>query len=247
MVTKLSGKADSDKNVLWDVFNSEVQPNQLWNVDKEFSPEELAIKVQELQESTASDIALTAPLFVNPPNKKLNRFPYSVNGENRHPAVLKKFNGLKSNTKGWSGVNKFFLDSLPLAMLELVLLVINPVADCLDAGIYPEILRYSRVVILPKKGKGIRPLAISECLNSVLEKVIMSTLNSFIEGIKGLPDQQSGFRCSRSCGTALFEIIKTYEESRARDEVLAVIFLDARNAFGSPSRKSLMVVLRQYF
>ncbi|CBY32946.1 unnamed protein product [Oikopleura dioica] len=177
--------------------------------------------------------------------KKLNRFPYSVNGENRHPAILKKFNGLKSNTKGWSGVNKFFLDSLPLAMLEL--LVINPVADCLDSGIYPEILRYSRVVILPKKARGIRPLAISECLNSVLEKVIISTLNSFIEGIKGLPDQQSGFRSSRSCGTALFEIIKTYEESRAREDVLAVIFLDARNAFGSLSHKSLMVVLREYF
>ncbi|CBY31222.1 unnamed protein product [Oikopleura dioica] len=242
---RLSNKAEGDRNIVWDIFNEQCRPNQLWNVDKEFTPDELADRVQELQESTASKTVLKNPLFDKIPAAKLEYFPFSINGENQHPSILEKFHQLKSHTKGWSGVNKQFLDLLPIAFMEP--LVVNPVRDCLEHGMYPEILRYSRVTILPKKQKGIRPLAIAEPINSVLEKVIIGSLNKFIEGIDGLPDQQSGFRSSRSCGTALFEIMKFYEDSIAKNKVIALILLDAKNAFGSLNHESLIVVLKSYF
>ncbi|CBY30837.1 unnamed protein product [Oikopleura dioica] len=242
---KLSDRAEGDKNIIWDVFNHECRPNALWNVDKEFTPEELANKVQELQESTASNVVLESPFLTALPNEKLESFPYSVNGENHFPSILQKYNKLKNHTKGYTGINKSFLDLLPVAFMEPLL--INPIRTCLDSGIYPEILRNSRVVILPKKAKGIRPLAISEVLNSVLEKVMVGTLNDYIEGTGSLPDQQSGFRSSMSCGTAFFEILKAYEEDRRDGKVEAVIFLDAKNAFGSLSHRNLLAVLSRYF
>ncbi|CBY14663.1 unnamed protein product [Oikopleura dioica] len=231
---KLSDRAEGDKNIIWDVFNLECRPNALWNVDKEFTSEELANKVQELQESTASNVILDSPFLSALPNEKLEFFPYSVNGENHFPSILQKYNKLKNHTKGFTGINKSFLDLLPVAFMEPLL--INPIRTCLDSGIYPEILRNSRVVILPKKAKGIRPLAISEVLNSVLEKVMVGTLNDYIEGTGSLPDQQSGFRSSMSCGTALFEILKAYEEDKRDGKVEAVIFLDAKNAFDETKR-----------
>ncbi|CBY13861.1 unnamed protein product [Oikopleura dioica] len=242
---KLSDKAEGDKNIIWDVFNHECRPNALWNVDKEYTPEQLADKVQELQESTASNVILDEPMITTAPTHKLEFFPYSVNGENHYPSILQKFNNLKSHTKGYSGVNKRFLDLLPVAFMEP--LIIDPVRTCLDSGLYPDVLRNSRVVILPKKAKGIRPLAISEAINSVLEKVIIGSLNNFIEGTKSLPDQQSGFRSSMSCGTAMFEILKAYEEDMQKGKVLAVVLLDAKNAFGSLSHQNLMVLLKRYF
>ena len=126
-------------------------------------------------------------------------------------------------------------------------LIVDPVRLCLENGMYPEVLRNSRVTILPKKNQGIRPLAISETLNSVLEKVIIGSLNKFIEGIQGYPDEQSGFRKNMSCATALFQILKSYESNVGKNKVMALVLLDAKNAFGSLSHKSLMVVLRKYF
>ncbi|CAG5096329.1 Oidioi.mRNA.OKI2018_I69.XSR.g14568.t1.cds [Oikopleura dioica] len=201
---KLSLRATDDKNAVWDIFNKECKPNQVWDVDRTYTPNELADKVTKLQESTASDRWLNEPLNRNLPSDMMEFFPYCFNGENKHPSILHKFNNLKDSTKGWSGVNKTFLDALPLAFLRIFLLL--PISTCLENGIYPESLKTSRITILPKKNKGIRPIAIGEVLTSVLEKVIKGSLNQFLECVGALPDAQAGFRSAMSCGTSLFEM-----------------------------------------
>ncbi|CBY21195.1 unnamed protein product [Oikopleura dioica] len=242
---KLSGRAESDRNVIWDIYREECSPNQLWNVDREFSAEELADKVVTLQEKTTADNVLTKPLVSDCKEHKLERFKYSINGETKHPSILGKYLKLKNHTRGWSGINKFFLDCLPVSLLNL--LVISPIMNCLDHGEYPEELRNSRITILPKKMMGIRPIAIGECLTSVLEKVIISSVTKFLEGISAFPDSQAGFRSNMSCGSALFSIFKAYFEMISDKLCLSIVFVDCANAFGSISHDSLKIILSFYF
>ncbi|CBY21310.1 unnamed protein product [Oikopleura dioica] len=200
---KLSGRAEGDRNVIWDIYNAECCPAKLWDVEKEFTANELADKVSDLQEKTTTNRLITNPLVEPLSTDKLKNFPYSVNGESVHPSILGKYRKLKNHTRGWSGVNKYFLDCLPISLLEM--LIVDPIRNCLDNGEYPEDLRISRITILPKKDAGIRPIAIGEVLTSILEKVIISSVTNFLEAIGAYPAAQSGFRKNMSCGTAIFE------------------------------------------
>ena len=117
--------------------------------------------------------------------------------------IRKAINNLKNGAApGPDGVTvellKLFCDQL-LEPLEIIYL------DSLESSIFPEIWKTSHVIPIKKQGKSkskaesYRPVALTSHLGKVLEALIRTEMQEFLESNNLLTPGQHGFRKGRSC------------------------------------------------
>lgn len=112
--------------------------------------------------------------------------------------------------------------------------------NCLSAGVFPDVWRTSRLVLLRKVGKpdespsSYRPVCLTEEISKLFERVIGARVNSHlnIEG-HGLSENQFGFRRGRSTTDAIMAVQDFITDINNRGSIALAVSLDIRNAFNS--------------
>jgi len=143
-------------------------------------------------------------------------------------------------------------DGIPNEVLKVIValnpdLLIDVYNTCLCSGVFPEIWKKARLVLLRKGDKPLddpssyRPLCLLDCLGKLFEKIIDNRLRLFLDTTKGLHERQFGFRKGRSTIDALEVLGKTVKNSRKK---VGILTLDIRNAFNSAPWNAILKAVR---
>ncbi|XP_053398328.1 uncharacterized protein LOC128556711 [Mercenaria mercenaria] len=121
----------------------------------------------------------------------------------------------------------------------------------ISKGIFPAIFKRAKVTPMYKKGSkcdktNYRPISILPILSKVLERHVSNTFKSFLENNSLLHPNQSGFRTSYSCETALTTIIDNWIKAINEENLVGTIFLDLTKAFDLINHKLLIEKLKLY-
>lgn len=153
-------------------------------------------------------------------------------------------------------------DGIPAEVLKLVAgnfpsFLLTMYNACLMEGTFPNRWKVQRLVLIPK-GKGdpcaasaYRPLCMLDTAGKLLERMLLTRLQTITEGPSGLSSGQHGFRRGRSTLTAISELIAIYDSAQARNHcsrpIVALVALDVRNAFNSVKWSEINTALKIRF
>lgn len=110
---------------------------------------------------------------------------------------------------------------------------------CYRNGIFPNIWKEAKVILLPKKGKdstlcnAYRPICLLPCWGKLYDKLIKNRLVYHLEEQELIHKNQFGFRKGRSTEDALRNIVTRIEENIANKDISLMISLDFQSAFNS--------------
>ena len=125
------------------------------------------------------------------------------------------------------------------------------VNSLLKEGIMPDIFKKSEISLIPKVSgsinaedqRGVHKLPIYE---KIIELIVKDQLLEHLDRNDIIIKQQSGFRKSHSCETALNLLIEKVKLALDKNLVVVAVFLDFRRAFETINRKNLIVMLEHY-
>ena len=146
--------------------------------------------------------------------------------------------------------------SVPLRLLKDVAdLIITPLCHIINlsfsSGIFPEILKISKVVPIHKGGStqevnNFRPISLLSIFDKIIEKLMHKRLYEFFEEHNILYEFQFGFRKRMSTGHSLVEITEEIKESIDNGKFGCGIFIDLKKAFDTVNHKILLTKLEHY-
>jgi len=149
-----------------------------------------------------------------------------------------KFN----SAPGLDQIDNTAISHLPPEYRQLLLQTYN---RFLSEGTFPHQWRQSLIVLIPKPGNtGIRPISLLSCLSKVMEKMIYTSLQWFIESRHIIPDSQTGFRPDRSCVDNLVILSSAVHKGFINNSPTVCAFLDITGAFDNVIPNILIQELR---
>ena len=134
---------------------------------------------------------------------------------------------------------------------ELVPLLTNIYNNCMIEGIFPQVLKKSRVTPIFKKGnmellENYRPVSTLPIFGKIFEKIIYKRFISFLESKGILNDGQFGFRKNHSTGHAIHHSVNIVKEALNRGHEVLGIFIDLSKAFDTIDHRILLSKLEHY-
>ncbi|CBY10202.1 unnamed protein product [Oikopleura dioica] len=238
MNKKMQEDCQNPLSAAWKITGELLEEPPVRELDE--NVEELMDEVLKLQKATTlSAETYTKHSFSPKVNVKIDKFRVSVDSKgDGYPAILSEYRKLKDFTKGSTGISRKMLDLFHVsAFFDLIA---KPILLAIRNGIYPASWRTNRTVILAKKGRGIRPISISEIFAKILEKIIIAQITEFVENNGLLPSEQNGFRANLSTGTSLAAVNLFACKALDDEEVVSIICIDMKNAFGTPKHANLV-------
>lgn len=163
--------------------------------------------------------------------------------------VVKVISSLKpSNAKDIYGFDNNLIKSIALQIIEPLTYLIN---SLLDQGIFPTLLKTSKVVPIYKKGdsklpSNHRPISIVPILSKVIEKCVKHQLSSFLDKFNILSNNQYGFRSSLSTVKAVENAITDVLNCFEGRKFLGMTLVDLSKAFDTVSHTILLEKLSYY-
>jgi hypothetical protein len=152
--------------------------------------------------------------------------------------------------------NKASSDGVSVKVIEDAMEVIGGtlvdiINESLRTGQVPETWKTSVVIPIPKvpntkKCEEFRPINMLSNLEKILEIVVKEQLVQYLDENNLLIAQQSGFRASHSCETALNLVLSSWKDSVQNNKVIVAVFLDLQRAFETIDRKVLLRKLERY-
>ena len=106
----------------------------------------------------------------------------------------------------------------------------------LDTGKFPNILKYSTIVPVPKSRNlkninNFRPIATNSVLSKIIEKLMCTRLKKFLNSSKTFFDSQFGFRSGHATTDAVLQFLDYAYESVDSKKYLLTVFIDLKKAF----------------
>lgn len=148
------------------------------------------------------------------------------------------------------------VNNLPTSILKSVVKEISPVmAELINrsliGGIFPDFLKLSRVIPLPKEGDradpcNYRPISTVHVFSKVFEKVVYGQLYEFLESNDILFNFQYGFRSGRSTAQAISHYLQSIYDNLDSGSLFFSIFLDFRKAFDCVDHAVLLSKMNFY-
>jgi len=122
---------------------------------------------------------------------------------------------------------------------------------CLMEGIFPNVLKLSRVVPVFKKGEkdnpaSYRPISLIPIFSKILEYVIFFQVCNYLEVNKIISDSQFGFCKGKSTVDAIHSLVKKIYNVFENKESAQVIFCDLSKAFDCVNHLNLLNKLNYY-
>ena len=123
--------------------------------------------------------------------------------------------------------------------------------ESVKSGIFPDDLKKARVTPIFKKGdrsniENFRPISNLPFLAKVLEKLMLTRLNSFITQKCILSPRQFGFKSGSCTSDAILEFLDQIYKSLDKRALFLSIFLDLRRAFDTVDHRVLLGKLDAY-
>ena len=118
-------------------------------------------------------------------------------------------------------------------------------SESLSTGVFPQLYKVASVRPIYKKGdrtapSNYRPVSLLPVVSKLLEKLVHSQLQQYINDRGLLPAQQFAYRKSHSCEDALSLCINKWQRAIDEGQVVAVAFLDLSKAFDCVQHQQLI-------
>ena len=155
----------------------------------------------------------------------------------------------KCTTPGADGIGASILKELPNTTCQILLVILN---EIWKRGECPS--QWKEAILTPifKPGKdpskpiSYRPIALTATLCKVMERMITSRLDWFLEINGFINDNQSGFRKSRRTIDHLAYLESSIQMGFANRESTLTVFLDLEKAYDMVWRKGVLIKLQQF-
>jgi len=135
----------------------------------------------------------------------------------------------ESSSPGNDFINHTLLKHLLLIAFEVLLKIFN---NILKEASFPQMWRNYDIVLISKPSKvDFRPIALSSCILKILEKLIKSRFERFIELDLILPISQYGFRKGRTCDDCKTLLLLEIYRGFITHNPVGVLFLDIKGAY----------------
>lgn len=163
--------------------------------------------------------------------------------------IFKSFKMLKiKNTEDLWGVSVKVLESIIEVVAPSLAVIFN---NCIDKGLFPNLMKYSKVVPIFKKGdkdnpSDYRPVSILPAFSKIFEKIMLTQLISHFNHNSILHSQQFGFTKSRSTTDAGISLIKFILQAWEGSQDAIGVFCDLSKAFDCVDHSTLICKLNFY-
>lgn len=122
---------------------------------------------------------------------------------------------------------------------------------CIDEGIFPDLLKYSKIIPLFKSGddkdpNNFRPVSILPAFSKIFEKLMLDQMSVFFEKNNIFNINQFGFTRGRSTTDASLSLIKHILEAWEDSHDAIGVFCDLSKAFDCVDHKTLLRKLKYY-
>ena len=141
---------------------------------------------------------------------------------------------LGNTSPGPDQIHNQILKHLPEKSLKCLLKILN---DQWTNNTFPDTWHIAKIIPIPKTNKdhtnptNYRPIALTSCVCKVMERLVTSRLNWFLETNNLLSPHQCGFRTKRSTTDQLVRLESLIRESYLNKKHLVAIFFDLEKAF----------------
>lgn len=103
-------------------------------------------------------------------------------------------------------------------------------------GVFPDILKISRVTPIPKDGDlslptNYRPISQTETISKIFEQIIYKQVSTYLEGNKLLSDYQFGFRKNKTTEDAILSLTENIYKNLNDKKISVLLSLDLKKAF----------------
>ena len=146
--------------------------------------------------------------------------------------------------------------SIPTKIIKMIGPAISvPISEICNksflCGTYPDILKISRVIPIFKKDSRLdvenyRPISLISNINKIIEKMMFSRLNKFLESKNVFYKLQFGFRAKNSTNHAILSMIQQLRSAMEKGETAIGVIVDFKKAFDTVNHKILLKKLEHY-
>lgn len=162
--------------------------------------------------------------------------------------VEKTFRTIKSNAKGFDGIDLKMLSLVLPHLSEYLTHIINM---CLTENCFPSAWKTSNIIPIPKVSSPsdlshFRPISILPTVSKILEKIVAEQLNLYLSKYKILPPIQSGFRADHSTTTALLHVTDDIYRAIDSNKNTCLVLLDFSKAFDTLNHITLCTKLKYF-
>lgn len=163
--------------------------------------------------------------------------------------VVKIFKSLKlKNTEDLWG--------LSVNLISNVIDILAPYLACLfnvsiDSGVFPDLMKCSKVVPLYKSGKktdpgNYRPVSVLPVLSKVFEKIMLNQMIEYFNENNFLHSQQFGFTKGCSTTDAGVSLVRNIYDAFEKSQNAIGVFCDLSKAFDCVEHETLLIKLKHY-
>ena len=157
--------------------------------------------------------------------------------------LVDSINDLSDTAPGPDEIHNKIIQNLPKESQLLLLEIFN---NIWNTQTFPDAWRLATIIPIPKPGKdhsnpsNYRPIALTNCLCKLMEKLINKRLSWFLETNNLLSPLQSGFRKNRSTMDHLVRLETFIRKAFANGEHLSAVFFDLEKAFDTTWKFGIM-------
>ena len=134
---------------------------------------------------------------------------------------------------------------------EISVILANLFNLSFSTGVFPDILKYSSVLPLFKKGSKLdcgnyRPISLLSNISKLLEKLMYSRFYNFLNVYNCISELQFGFRSKHSTSHTLVSITEKIREALDTGHFACGVFIDLQKAFDTVDHDILISKLEHY-
>lgn len=153
----------------------------------------------------------------------------------RLPALKAVISDLKlRKSPGSDKITNTMIINLPNSALRTVKFIFN---SMLRTGYFPSSWKQSEIVMIPKPGKDVtqvasyRPISLLPVLSKIFERLLLKSLEPYIDSANLIPNHQYGFRKKHSTIEQVHRITNLIRETFESKQYCSALFIDISQAF----------------